>query len=152
MLRGHDKKWHIVVAFAIAKQTIPEVISNKDESEMLRVLIKNANLLVLHANFTCKRSERRRKQPKMPFGDSNLDWMFSNDVLCLSCPSRSHKNASDIASPFCVNWWCIDFNLYPLLPIHYTTTQHLISSIRISDFQFIRTELRYGLVPFYYAF
>lgn len=21
---------------------------------------------------------------------------------------------------FCVNWWCIDFNLYPLLPINYT--------------------------------
>lgn len=23
---------------------------------------------------------------------------------------------------FCVNWWCMDFNLFPLLPINYTSS------------------------------
>lgn len=55
---------------------------------------------------------------------SNLDWMFSNDVLCLSCeaPRKSQSDHPSLVL-FCVNWWCIDFNLYPLLPIHYTTQQ-----------------------------
>lgn len=57
----------------------------KEEWDVLRDLIKNANLLVLHPNFTYERSEKPRKS----FGNSNLDWMFSNDVLCLSCTTRS---------------------------------------------------------------
>lgn len=111
------------------------------EARRLRkVLIKNANLLVLHRlNLSPQRREKRAGVLDDPIGIQQFRLNVFRMMYCVyRCPTRRlypilHPPHTLSLRLFCVNWWCIDFNLFPLLPIHYTT-QHLILSVRISIF------------------
>lgn len=45
-------------------------------------------------------------------------WNHKDNVVFLNITLLSLSPS--LLLPFFVNWWCIDFNLYPLLPINYT--------------------------------